>query len=142
MSQQQQKFKSDGGSSEYYKMTIKRREKDGSITEFNCEMGDIIYAMVDGDFDLGNVIKAVRRMYLDSLGQGKEGVDADYDAKKIKWFVDDFMGRKKPKYKPHLDTWNGDFVMPIITLPQIIGDSTPPIRGGFQVQGSSIKPLG
>jgi len=89
------KTKSDGGSSDYYKLTI-RRASDGE--EFKCEMGDIIYSVYGGDFDLGNIAKAMRRMYLDSKGKGKEGVDASYDAKKIQWFTDDFMKRlQKPK---------------------------------------------
>jgi len=89
------KTKSDGGSSDYYKLII-RRASDGE--EFKCEMGDIIYSVYGGDFDLGNIAKAMRRMYLDSKGKGKEGVDASYDAKKIQWFTDDFMKRlQKPK---------------------------------------------
>jgi len=78
------KTKSDGGSSDYYKLEI-----NGNLVEVE----DIIYAMVGGDFALGNVIKACRRMYLDSKGQGKEGVDMTYDANKIKFFVDSFEKR-------------------------------------------------
>ena len=78
------KTKSDGGSSDYYKLEI-----NGNLVEVE----DIIYAMVGGDFALGNVIKACRRMYLDSKGQGKEGVDMTYDANKIKFFVDSFKKR-------------------------------------------------
>jgi hypothetical protein len=32
-------------------------------------------------------------MYLDSKGQGKEGIDMRYDANKIKYFVDSFVER-------------------------------------------------
>ena len=78
------KTKSNGGSSDYYKLEI-----NGN----SVEVEDIIYAMVGGDFALGNVIKACRRMYLDSKGQGKEGVDMTYDANKIKFFVDSFEKR-------------------------------------------------
>ena len=49
--------------------------------------------MVGGDFALGNAIKGLRRMYLDSKGQGKEGIDMQYDANKIKYFVDSFVER-------------------------------------------------
>jgi len=78
------KTKSNGGSSDYYKLEI----NDNPV-----EVEDVIYAMVGGDFALGNVIKACRRMYLDSQGQGKEGVDMTYDANKIKFFVDSFEKR-------------------------------------------------
>ena len=78
------KIKSDGSSSDYYKLEINGNP---------VEVEDIIYAMVGGDFALGNVIKACRRMYLDSKGQGKEGVDMTYDANKIKFFVDSFEKR-------------------------------------------------
>ena len=84
------KFKSDGGSSDYYKLKIKRAS-DGQV--FDCEMGDIIYSVFGGDFDLGNIVKACRRMYLDAQGAGKDGIDAEYDAKKIEWFTKDFLQR-------------------------------------------------
>lgn len=85
----QSKIKSDGGSSDYYKINI--RTLDGR--EFSCETNDIIYALVGGDFNLGNVVKACRRMYLDSLGKGKEGTDLDYDYQKCLWFLKDFNSR-------------------------------------------------
>mgnify|MGYP000855329586 CR=1 FL=1 len=78
------KTKSDGGSSDYYKLEI-----NGN----SIEVEDVIYAMVGGDFALGNALKALRRMYLDSKGQGKEGIDMQYDANKIKYFVDSFVER-------------------------------------------------
>lgn len=88
------KFKSDGGSSDYYKLKIKRAS-DGQ--EFECEMGDVIYSVFGGDFDLGNIVKACRRMYLDTQGTGKDGIDAEYDGKKIEWFTKDFLQRVKSK---------------------------------------------
>lgn len=88
------KFKSDGGSSDYYKLKIKRAS-DGQ--EFECEMGDVIYSVFGGDFDLGNIIKACRRMYLDAQGAGKDGIDAEYDGKKIEWFTKDFLQRVNSK---------------------------------------------
>lgn len=81
---------SDGGSSDYYKITIVRA-KDGKA--FDCEVGDIIYAVCGGDFDLGNIVKACRRAYLQSRGKGKEGVSIDYDMKKVGWFAQDFVAR-------------------------------------------------
>ena len=81
---QEAKIKSDGGSSDYYKLEINGNP---------VEVEDVIYAMVGGDFALGNAIKGLRRMYLDSKGQGKEGIDMQYDANKIKYFVDSFVER-------------------------------------------------
>ena len=78
------KITSTGGSSDYYKLII-----NGN----HVETEDVIYAMVGGDFALGNALKALRRMYLDSLGGGKEGVDMSYDANKVKYFVDSFVKR-------------------------------------------------
>ena len=59
------KITSTGGSSDYYKLNI-----NGN----HVETEDVIYAMVGGDFALGNALKALRRMYLDSEGGGKEGI--------------------------------------------------------------------
>ena len=81
-------IKSDGGSSDYYKISIKTSH--GMV---DVEVNDIIYAMVGGDFDLANILKAARRMYLASKGCGKEGVDIAYDARKIAWFCKDFVQR-------------------------------------------------
>ncbi len=78
------KITSTGGSSDYYKLNI-----NGN----HVETEDVIYAMVGGDFALGNALKALRRMYLDSEGRGKEGVDMSYDANKVKYFVDSFVKR-------------------------------------------------
>jgi len=81
------KVKSDGGSSDYYKLTITNKKGE----TFECETGDIIRCMLGNDFSLGNVLKALRRMYLDSIGAGKEGVDLEYDGNKVKWFTDEFV---------------------------------------------------
>ena len=78
------KINSTGGSSDYYELNIKGN---------SVQVEDVIYAMVGGDFALGNVVKALRRMYLDSQGAGKEGVDMQYDANKIKYFTDSFVKR-------------------------------------------------
>jgi hypothetical protein len=78
---------SDGsGSTEYYKLTIKNKAGE----ELQCEMGDIIRAVVNNDFDLGNILKASRRMSLAAKGAGKDGVSVTYDANKIKYFADEF----------------------------------------------------
>lgn len=81
-------IKSDGGSSDYYKISVKTSHGMADV-----EVNDVIYALVGGDFDLGNVLKGTRRMYLASKGCGKEGVDIDYDVNKCHWFLDDFRMR-------------------------------------------------
>lgn len=78
--------KSDGGKTGYYDLVIKTKEGD-----FRCVVGDVIRAMVGNDFDLGNAIKAIRRIYADSQGFGKEGIDMQYDANKINYFVKEFV---------------------------------------------------
>jgi hypothetical protein len=82
------KVKSDGGSTDYYKLTIKT--KSGF---FECETGDVIAALVGDNFALGNALKALRRIWCESQGVGKEGIDMHYDAKKINYFVADFIER-------------------------------------------------
>ena len=82
--EQSSKTKSDGGSSDYYKLEINGNP---------VEVEDVIYALVGGDFALGNALKGLRRMYLDSKGQGKEGIDMEYDKNKIVYFVNSFVNR-------------------------------------------------
>lgn len=82
--EQSSKTKSDGSSSDYYKLNINGNP---------VEVEDVIYAMVGGDFILGNILKACRRMYLDSKGEGKEGVDMQYDANKIIYFANSYVKR-------------------------------------------------
>lgn len=77
--------KSDGGSSSYYQVTIRRR--DGQT--FTCETGDIIRALVGNDFSLGNIVKACRRIHQAMIGQGKEGTSPEYDINKIHYFADE-----------------------------------------------------
>lgn len=84
--------KSDGLSTSYYDLVI--RTKAGT---FNCKVGDVIDAMVGNDFDLGNAIKAIRRIYEHVQGRGKDGVDAEYDKNKVNYFVNEFIERSKLK---------------------------------------------
>lgn len=79
------KVKSDGGSSSYYELTITNKAGE----TIKVETGDVIRAMVGNDFDFGNIIKAVRRMYLATQGMGKEGTDLGYDANKVRYFLDE-----------------------------------------------------
>lgn len=79
------KIKSDGGSSDYYKLEIVNRK---TRETFSCEMGDIIYSVYGNDFDMGNIAKAMRRIHCDRNGVGKEGADSLYDANKVAWFAE------------------------------------------------------
>lgn len=81
-----QPIKSDGGSSDYYKLTITNKAGES----IQCETGDVLRAMVGNDYDLSNVIKACRRMYEASQGRGKEGATIEYDANKVIYFVKEF----------------------------------------------------
>lgn len=85
-------IKSDGGSSGYYKLEIVNR---ATGEKFQCEMGDVIASVFGNDFDMGNIAKAMRRIYMDSLGQGKEGNDALYDANKCVYFSNVLVQRAK-----------------------------------------------
>jgi hypothetical protein len=76
-------IKSDGGSSSYYELTITNKAGES----IKCETGDVIRALVGNDFDFGNCVKALRRMYLASLGMGKEGTNIPYDCNKIRYFI-------------------------------------------------------
>lgn len=77
------KVKSDGGSSAYYELTITNKAGES----IKCETGDVIRALVGNDFDFGNCVKALRRMYLATLGKGKEGTDIPYDCNKVRYFL-------------------------------------------------------
>lgn len=79
------KMQSDGGSSAYYDLTITNKEGQS----LDVRTGDIIRALVGNDFDFGNCIKALRRMYLCTQGKGKQGTDLSYDANKVRYFVDE-----------------------------------------------------
>lgn len=76
-------IKSDGGSSPYYELTITNKAGES----IKCETGDVIRALVGNDFDFGNCVKALRRMYLATLGMGKEGTDIPYDCNKVRYFL-------------------------------------------------------
>lgn len=88
--------KSDGGSSAYYELNLlipaaNVVKVDGQdFYRVKMETGDVIRGMVDNDFDLGNIIKACRRMHLAKKGMGKVGTTPEYDCKKIGYFRDEW----------------------------------------------------
>lgn len=85
--------KSDGGSSSYYELTLLidganiEKIEGSDVYRVKVETGDVIRAVVDNDFDLGNVIKACRRIHLSAKGEGKVGTSVEYDCKKINYFT-------------------------------------------------------
>ena len=90
-------IKSDGGSSKYYQLIVRVTEDkienatpQGEVKDVALETGDVIRALVDNDFDLGNCIKAIRRIHQSSKGEGKSGTSIDYDITKIKYFLDEW----------------------------------------------------
>jgi hypothetical protein len=102
--QESERFVSDGGSSEYYKLRIKVDANKVTklsldVSEVELETGDVIRALVGNDFNLGNVVKALRRIYECEAGRGKKGVDIAYDLKKIKYFLDDWDAARKRESK-------------------------------------------
>lgn len=76
--------KSDGGASSYYEKQIVRLS-DGET--FKCQTGDIIRSMVNNDFDGGNILKALDRIFQNIQGKGKEGTSIEYDCNKIIYFA-------------------------------------------------------
>lgn len=83
------KIKSDGGSSDYYKIKLPKRilkdNGDGTVT---IETGDIIRYALSNDFNLGNIFKVLIRW-----GK-KDGIDYQYDRNKIVYFADDHVNAK------------------------------------------------
>lgn len=77
--------KSNGGSSSYYSLTITNKNGES----FQCETGDIIRALVNNDYSLGNIVKACRRVSESLQGRGKEGVSPEYDLNKIIYFAEE-----------------------------------------------------
>ena len=75
-----------GSTPNVYRFSIDN-EMDECIT---VETGDVIRCMVGDSFVLGNIIKACRRIYLKSLGRGKDGTTIEYDTQKIKYFAEEF----------------------------------------------------
>lgn len=81
-------IKSTGGSSDYYIVMMPTYpdipKYVGGVKKFAyIEVEDIIEYVVGNDFDLGNIIKASRRIDQFRKGVGKAGTDELYDWKKI-----------------------------------------------------------
>ena len=87
--------KSDGGSTSYYELPLSERMVAGILAQIEAgeqptlQTGDVIELLVGNDFDAGNVIKALRRIFESKKGKGKEGVEQTYDIKKCHYFIDE-----------------------------------------------------
>lgn len=85
------KIKSDGLSSDYYKIyipdevleTIIQRKKDWG--ESYIQTNEIIRFALNNDFDMGNIFKCMVRVTSLLNGKGKYGADLSYDINKINW---------------------------------------------------------
>lgn len=80
---------SDGGSSGYYKQKI----QNGMLERFNTtgiiEAKDVIRLFLGNDFNMGNIFKAYCRVISLRNGNGKAGIDEQYDLTKAKYFTED-----------------------------------------------------
>ena len=72
-----------GGSSDYYKVRVKRPTSGGA--PYVAECNDIIEAL-GMNFAEGNAFKAIWRMAAARQGNGKPGNTALYDAEKVVFF--------------------------------------------------------
>lgn len=85
--------KSDGGSSKYYELPVPQYLVDHILAQIEAgeqptmETGDIIKMLVNNDFDMGNIIKAQRRIYMAKMGLGKKGTEIEYDLRKTEYFT-------------------------------------------------------
>ena len=80
------KVKSDGGSSSYY--LFPQALVDHIIATGRLEAEDLIKYGFGNDYDFGNIVKATKRLYELKVGGGKEGSTAEYEANKIRYYVD------------------------------------------------------
>lgn len=85
------KVKSDGGSSSYY--LFPQALVDHIIATGKFEVEDLIKYAFGNDYDFGNVVKATKRLYELKIGGGKEGSTAEYEANKIRYYIDRVLGR-------------------------------------------------
>lgn len=84
-------FKSDGGSSDYYKIGIPVQKIKAALEEAErggsdkviVETEDIIRYALNNDFDRGNIFKCLVRITSLENGLGKAGNSALYDVNKV-----------------------------------------------------------
>ena len=83
-----QPIKSDGLSSSYYTITLSKQIIERINETKTIETEDIIKCGFNNDFDFGNALKSLKRLYECVNGGGKEGNDMRYEINKIKYSLD------------------------------------------------------
>ena len=81
-------IKSDGGKSDYYKIELPQWLLDKHSEKGFIMLEDLAEIMFENDFNFTNVLKAQKRMFELTKGQGKAGNDFEYDATKCKYYTD------------------------------------------------------
>ena len=82
-------FKSDGGSSDYYKIFLPKDLIQRVVENGYIEVKDVLRYGLDNDATLFNVGKALFRIASARKGVGKHGVTIDYDLTKCLFFLKD-----------------------------------------------------
>jgi hypothetical protein len=88
-------IKSDGGSSSYY--TFPQELFDKIVERGHVETEDIIKYGFGNDFDFGNILKSLKRLYELQRGGGKEGNTEQYEVNKIIYSLNKINGNKVTK---------------------------------------------
>lgn len=88
-------IKSDGGSSGYYFTKLPHHIIDRIVITGGIEVKDFVRYCLDNDADCKDIVKALKRICEFKKGGGKEGVDAMYDATKIKFFANELYEQIK-----------------------------------------------
>ena len=83
-----QPVKSDGLSSSYYTIPLSDQIIERINETKTIETEDIIKCGFNNDFDFGNALKSLKRLYECVNGGGKEGNDMRYEINKIKYSLD------------------------------------------------------
>lgn len=79
---------SDGGKSDYYKIALPQWLLDKQLKDGYIMLEDLTEVMFNNDFNYTNVFKAQKRMFELQQGKGKKGNTLEYDANKVKYYVD------------------------------------------------------
>lgn len=79
---------SDGGKSDYYKIVLPQWLLDKQLENGYIMLEDLTEVMFKNDFNYTNVFKAQKRMFELQQGKGKKGNTLEYDATKVKYYVD------------------------------------------------------
>ena len=112
------KVKSDGGASSYYTFTLP------GIGKFETE--ELIREFVNNDFDLGTILKCLKRLAELHKGGGKEGNDELYEWNKIKYIADKEIKRIRDGYRRRQIFYNQAGVN--IKEASHTPENTPPLR--------------